>query len=168
MIDEKTMERLLKAAGLKATPVAADNAVSNNAAMLSRFNEDEVLDIPADFVCYPSKNKSFKGASAGFTADGRVLWPSMLTKQLSEVEGTKFTGRTLRQTTQLQQDLGLNPTYEDVYKCIRGKKLKVVAIPTCKVAVWKDGKVVDSGDGKLRVFAYADEQIAKEDSYVLS
>ena len=167
MIDERTMERLLKAAGLKTTEVAADNAVSNNASMLSRFNEGEIIEIPEDFVCYPSKNKNFKGAAAGVTKDGRILWPSMLVKQLSEVEGTKFTGRVLKQTTQLQKDLGVNPSYQDIYDHIRGRKLKVVAIPTCKIAVWREGQVVDSQDGKLRVFAYADEQIAPEDSYAL-
>lgn len=167
-IDPKTVERLLKAAGLKTVEVSADNAVSNNAAMLSRFNEGEILEIPTDFVCYPSKNKQFRGAAAGLTTDGRVLWPSMLVKQLSEVSGTKFTGRVLKQTTQLQKDLGLNPSYQDIYDHIRGKKLKVVAIPTCNTAVWQDGKVVDSQESKLRVFAYADEAISPEESYVLS
>lgn len=73
IIDLKRLERLLKAAGLKNTEVDADNAVSNNAAMLSRFNEGEIIEIPEDFVCYPSKNKSFKGAAAGVTKDGHFF-----------------------------------------------------------------------------------------------
>lgn len=167
-VSTKNLEQLLKAAGLKNEAVASDNLVNSNTGTLSNFGVGAVISIPADFVCYPSKNKQFKGASAGVTAEGMILWPSQLIKTLAECEGTQFTGRVLRPKTQLAKDLGAAPSYEDVYKCIRGKKLTVLNAPECRVAVWKDGKVVDSTTKALRIFEYADANTKATECYELS
>ena len=167
-VSTKSLEQLLKAAGLKNAEVDSSNLVNSNTGTLSNFGVGAVVTIPEDFVCYPSKNKQFKGASAGVTAEGMILWPSQLIKTLAEVEGTQFTGRVLRPKTQLAKDLGSAPSYEDVYKCIRGKKLTVLNAPECRVAIWKDGKVVDSTTKTLRIFEYADANTPANTCYELS